>query len=137
MVKTKGRWYVTEEGRQAYKQIQDPAKFEAEARRLYYEWKATQPEPSPDLGQETPEAAAIIEKATEVTSTVEEAEENAWLEIEQYVQAMNPYEFQKLVAALLRAMGYHVSWVAPPGPDRGIDILAHNDPLGTSVVSTK
>ena len=37
-----------------------------------------------------------------------------------------------MVAALLRAMGYHVSWIAPPGPDKGIDILAHTDPLGTT-----
>ena len=29
-------------------------------------------------------------------------------------------------------MGYHVDWVAPPGPDRGIDIFAHQDPLGVS-----
>jgi len=36
-----------------------------------------------------------------------------------------------LVAALLRGMGYHVSWVSPPGPDKGIDILAYTDPLGT------
>ncbi len=50
---------------------------------------------------------------------------------------MNPYDFQNLVAALLRAMGYHVSWVAPPGPDKGIDILAHTDPLGTSVPRIK
>jgi restriction system protein len=35
------------------------------------------------------------------------------------------------VAALLRAMGYHVSWIAPPGKDGGIDILAASDPLGT------
>jgi len=124
MVKSKGRWYVTEEGRQAYKQIQDPTQFEAETRRLYYKWKSAQPEPPP-------------EPPPEPTSTVEEAEENAWLEIEQYVQGMNPYEFQKLVAALLRAMGYHVSWVAPPGPDKGIDILAHNDPLGTSTPRIK
>jgi len=27
-------------------------------------------------------------------------------------------------------MGYHVSWIAPVGPDRGVDILAHKDPLG-------
>jgi restriction system protein len=44
---------------------------------------------------------------------------------------MQPYDFQDLVAALLRAMGYHVSWVAPPGKDQGIDIFAHPDPLGT------
>src|SRR5207248_2411683 len=35
-----------------------------------------------------------------------------------------------LVAGLLRAMGYYVSWVAPPGPDKGVDIIAHTDPLG-------
>lgn len=29
-------------------------------------------------------------------------------------------------------MGYHVLWVAPPGPDRGIDMIAHTDPLGTT-----
>jgi restriction system protein len=43
---------------------------------------------------------------------------------------MNPYDFQDLVAGLLRGMGYHVLWVAPPGPDKGIDIIAHTDPLG-------
>jgi restriction system protein len=45
---------------------------------------------------------------------------------------MPPYEFQDLVAALLPAMGYYVAWVSPPGADRGLDIVAYNDPLGTS-----
>src|ERR1035438_7885227 len=44
LVKTKGRWYLTEEGKKAYKQIHDPAQFEREASRLYREWKAAQPE---------------------------------------------------------------------------------------------
>lgn len=35
------------------------------------------------------------------------------------------------MASLLRAMGYHVAWVAPPGKDGGTDIIAYNDPLGT------
>lgn len=52
-------------------------------------------------------------------------------EIEQHLQAMNPYDLQALVASLLRAMGYYVSWVSPPGKDGGIDILAWGDPLGT------
>jgi len=137
LVKTKGRWYLTEEGKKAHKEIQDPAKFAKEASRLYYEWRATQPERLTYLEEDMPEAGASIEKATDVASTVEEAEESAWLEIEQYVRGMNPYELQKLVAALLRAMGYHVSWIAPPGPDKGIDILAHNDPLGTSTPRIK
>ena len=45
---------------------------------------------------------------------------------------MPPYEFQDLVAALLDAMGYHVAWIAPPGPDKGIDLVAYTDPLGAS-----
>jgi restriction system protein len=66
-----------------------------------------------------------------VSITFEQAEEQAWTEIEQYLATMNPYEFQDLVAALLRGMGYHVTWVSPPGKDGGIDILAWIDPLGT------
>src|SRR5271165_6529965 len=136
LVKSKGRWYLTEEGRRAYNQITDPQEFNREVRRLYLQWRATQPEAITELEEEGPEATSSIEKAAEA-STVEEAEETAWAEIEQYVQAMNPYDVQKLVAALLRAMGYHVSWNAPPGPDKGIDILAHTDPLGTSTPRIK
>ena len=44
---------------------------------------------------------------------------------------MNPYDFQKLVASLLKAMGYHITWISPPGKDAGVDVLAWNDPLGT------
>lgn len=47
-----------------------------------------------------------------------------------HLETMAPFDFQDLVAALLRAMGYHISWVAPPGPDRGVDIVAYSDPLG-------
>jgi restriction system protein len=43
---------------------------------------------------------------------------------------MNPFDFQKLVGDLLAAMGYHVVWIAPPGKDGGVDVIAHTDPLG-------
>ena len=39
--------------------------------------------------------------------TYEQAEEQAWQEVESYVGTMDPYEFQKLVADLLKAMGYY------------------------------
>ncbi len=39
------------------------------------------------------------------------------------------HEFEALVAALLKTMGYHTRGV-PPGPDGGIDILASRDELG-------
>jgi restriction system protein len=124
MAKQKGRWSVTDKGREALKAYPDPEVFYKEARKLYAAWKASQPEEIEEEpgGMTGPKAASI---------TFEQAEEQAWGEIEQYLRTMPPYEFQELVASLLRAMGYHVSWVAPPGKDGGIDILASSDPLST------
>jgi restriction system protein len=127
LIKSKSRWILAEEGKKAYESIQDPEKFVREGRRLYRQWAESRPDTVPEVEDEGPDA----------TSTIEEAEESAWSEIENYMQKMPPYDFQNLVAALLRAMGYHVSWIAPPGPDKGIDILAHTDPLGTSVPRIK
>ncbi len=129
LVKTKGRWILTEEGRTAYKKHTDPEAFYKEAVRLYHAWKKGQPgEVEGGSGGEGDEGWTV---------TFEEAEEKAWGQIQEYLKAMKPYEFQELVADLLRVMGYHVSWVAPPGKDRGVDIIAHNDPLGTTVPRIK
>lgn len=40
-----------------------------------------------------------------------------------------PYDFQDLVAGVLRAIGFRPA-SPPPGPDRGVDIVAHPDPFG-------
>ncbi len=127
LIKSKGRWSVTDEGKKAFERYQDPEKFVKEGGRLYKQWAESRPDT----------VSEIVEEGPDTTSTIEEAEEAAWSEIEQYLKSMNPYDFQNLVAALLRAMGYNVSWVAPPGADKGIDILAHTDPLGTSVPRIK
>jgi restriction system protein len=137
LIKDKGKWYLTEEGRQAYQKYRDPLEFRREGGRLYHQWADNRPKDELESKDEFPEVPELIEKAANVTSTYEEAEETAWSEIEQHVQAMNPYDLQKLVAALLRAMGYFVSWIAPPGPDKGIDIVAHNDALGTTIPRIK
>jgi restriction system protein len=117
-----GVWTITEEGRQAYRDFPDAAQFMRQATKLYRAWKKAQPDVEPGSPED-------VEGAT-ASATMEEAQESAWTEIEQYIRAMPPYEFQELAAGLFRAMGYHVSWVAPPGPDRGIDIVAFTDPLG-------
>jgi len=130
LLKQKGRWIVTEEGKKAYADptLADPGNFYREAGKRYREWKAGQPG-----GEEaTPPGEIDDGNAGKAASiTFEQADEQAWAEIKQYLQQMNPYDFQELVAALLRAMAYHVSWVAPPGKDGGIDIVAWSDPLGT------
>ena len=63
--------------------------------------------------------------------TLAEAEEDSWAEVREFLYAMDPYDFQQLVAGLLRGMGYTVTWVASPGKDRGVDIIALTDPLGS------
>ena len=120
LVKEKGIWNITELGKEAYEKFQDPVEFSLEASRLYKQWKAEQP----DL-------TVTDEETGESTTTIlEEAEEASWAEIEEYLSQINPYDFQKLVAGLLKGMGYFVSWIAPPGPDKGVDIIANTDPLG-------
>jgi restriction system protein len=129
ILKSKGRWTVTEQGLMAYRDFRDPERFTSEARRLYRQWAANRPEPNAEEVSEV--------EAADVSGTFEEAEESAWSSIEQHLVSMSPYDFQNLVAALLRAMGYHVSWIAPPGRDGGIDILAHTDPLGINMPRIK
>ena len=131
MQKNKGIWAVTEEGRAAFGRITDPEAFYKEGARLYREWKARQPT---DLdAEEGSEEAELDDRVgeREVARTFEEAEEEAWRDIEQFLKQMNPYDLQELVAGLLKALSYHIAWVAPPGKDGGIDVLAFSDPLGT------
>jgi restriction system protein len=121
LTKDRGNWSLTDEGRKAYERFSDPEEFAKESDRLYRKWYREQPEEQEvEVEGDSPGAA----------TTLEEAEESAWSEIEEYLTQMNPYDFQNLVAGLLRGMGYHVSWVSPPGPDQGIDVIAHTDPLG-------
>lgn len=45
------------------------------------------------------------------------------------ISHLDPFEFQDLVAGVLKAMGFRTR-VSPPGPDQGVDIVAYPDPLG-------
>ncbi len=69
--------------------------------------------------------------------TLERVEEMALASLTRHVLRKNPYEFQDLVAALLRGMGYFTLFVAPRGKDGGIDIVAYRDPLGTETPRIK
>lgn len=129
--KNKGIWSVTEAGQKAYAQFPDPEAFYKEACRLYGDWKAQQ-EASPVKPGEVSDPEAIETAAEKVSVTVEAALDHAWGEISAFLHASDPFEFQEMVADLLRAMGYFVSWVSPPGKDNGVDVIAFSDPLGTT-----
>ena len=128
LVKTKGTWTATDEGLAAFSKAgSDVESWFRAAEAKYREWQKGQPqsETAPDVDEAEIDDAAV-------TTTFEEATEAAFAAIRAHVEAMSPYDFQDLVAALLEAMGYHVLWIAPPGPDRGVDILAGSDPLGVN-----
>lgn len=120
IIKNKGLWSITAEGKKALATYKDPIEIAKKEHELYLLWQSTQPDQ--DGGAESESVQAIID--------LEEAEESAWVTIQDYLGKINPFEFQKLVAVLIRAMGYHIDWIAPPGPDEGIDIIALTDPLG-------
>ena len=106
----KGRWFITDEGRQACRKFSNAQELYREALRIFEEGRGNSP-------------AILI--------TIEEAEEKGWEQIQKYLQATKRIEFQTLVADLLRAMGYHIAWIAPPEKMRGkVDIIAYVDPLG-------
>jgi restriction system protein len=128
LVKDNGHWSVTDEGRAAYSRFENPAEFMREATRLYRAWRKQQPEAVDD---------DEVDEAAETATSLEEAEETASSAIREYLATMPPYEFQNLVAALLKSMSYYVDWVSPPGRDQGIDVIAYTDPLGTMVPRIK
>jgi restriction system protein len=129
LAKTKGTWTVTESGAAVFKRLRnDPEAFMREAVAQYKVWRRAQP----DVDDEEEPDESVDESAAEATPAFEEAEETAFEEIKSYIESMAPYDFQDLVAGLLEAMGYHVLWVAPPGADRGIDVLAGSDQLGVA-----
>ncbi len=126
--KTAGIWTITDEGRAALEAFPDPEALYAESRRLYRDWKASQPEPSPDDVAVTESGAD--EGGLIAATTLEESEEAARRAILDYLAGINPYTLQDLVGKLLEAMGYHLVWIAPKGRDGGLDLLAQGDPLG-------
>lgn len=125
MLKSEGRWTLTEEGRKAFDQYGDPATFRRAATEGYRKWKRARG--TEESGSEKDEFA---EQAPSAYGTLEEAEERAFQEIKAHIIEMDPYDFQQLVAGLVRGMGHSVDWIAPRGADGGTDAIAYSDSLG-------
>src|SRR5579859_7746574 len=110
--KTAGIWTLTDEGRAAVEAFPDPEALYVESRRLYRDWKASQPEPSADDAAGA-ESSDSDEGGLIAATTLEESEEAARRAILDYLASINPYTLQDLVGKLLQAMGYHLVWIAP------------------------
>jgi restriction system protein len=130
--KRKGIWYLTEEGEKA--RSFSPKELRKEMMKRYMDWKANQPDETQENSDEFPESSDSEPSSKGTLSpsfATEEVEALALKGIEDAVRALDPYQFQDLVAALLRGMGYHTPFISPKGKDGGIDVIAYKDPLGT------
>jgi restriction system protein len=124
LIKKKGVWYLTPEGENALK-LGDVGLLKS-AREAYQRWKQENqklPEKEDDKDTE--------DQRQEQEATIDEVEQVAIEGLKRQIATKNGYEFQDLVAALLRGMGYYTPFVAPRGKDGGIDVIAYRDPLGT------
>lgn len=131
---TKGRagWQITADGLEALSTFNDPRELAVQSHLAYKRWKAERPVEDAVVTDDTVDDDGVDDEAVSAAAALEAAEETAWADIESHIRRMPPYQLQDLVGALMKAMGYHVPWVAPPGKDGGIDIVAYMDPLGAT-----
>lgn len=132
LIKNDGIWTLTGEGAKALKLYKDPLEFHKKAAQIYQCWLKDHKKSKTGLDSPIAEESDLEDESDKsVSVSYEEAKEQAQEKIDTFLHAMDAYDFQRLVAELLKAIGYHVTWIAPPGKDGGVDILAYTDPLGT------
>ena len=130
IVKKNGSWYLTPEGEAVLKKT--PEEVMTLANDAYHEWRRLNPK------EEKPETEPDDETAEkDNTMNLDLLESDARERIRQFIVSKSPYEFQDMVAALLRAMDYYTPFIAPKGKDGGIDIIAYLDPLGAKTPRIK
>jgi len=133
MQKNKGTWILTEEGEEAIS-LGSVGLLEA-AKEAYLRWKAKQ-----DNDNKTEEEDDTFDEedpSQQQEALLQRYEDVATEGILDFIKSKNPYEFQDMVASLLKAMGYYVPHVAKRGKDGGIDLIAYTDPLGTKAPRIK
>lgn len=130
IIKKSGTWYITPEGEKVMKKA--PEEVMNIANDAYHEWRRLNPkDDSPE--EEPNDETAEKDNAMNLDLLESDAREG----IRQFIVSKSPYEFQDMVAALLRAMDYHTPFIAPKGKDGGIDIIAYLDPLGAKTPRIK
>ena len=117
LIKKAGVWYLTKEGEEALSL--PPDEIYSNTRKAYRQYLKTFK--SQPMEEGTEDDLFSIENLIEYANN----------QIRNHIQSISPYDFQDMVAALLRAMGYYTPFIAPKGKDGGVDIVAYQDALGT------
>jgi len=141
ITKNAGWWTVTDNGKDALKKHSAVGAFIRSAVEISRAQRKAE-RASAELDHPGGSAAAPTSTAVQAASSslpdgqvsqqlaFEAAQESAAQEIEARINSLSPYDFQNLVAELLRGMGYVVREIAAPGADGGIDIVAYVDGFG-------
>ena len=112
LIKTRERWYISDEGLTVFRNMKNVEEIYQTA-----------------LQRST----ATKQARSDQQLTIEQTEERAWDQIWSFLNEMNPVEFKFMIADLFRGLGYQIDWVAPPGKHHGyIDLIAYPIPLGSS-----
>ncbi len=135
LVKRDGIWYITDEGRKSLSL--DPLTFIRTANKKYEESRQSAPATAKGTKAEEDIEGTGDEPTAVQQALLEQSQEAAYAEIEGYIRRMEPFLFQSFVAALLRGMGYYTPFIAPPGRDGGVDIIAYRDPIGSTAPRIK
>lgn len=130
IVKKNGSWFLTEDGEAVLDKGADGVMRLAV--KAYHEWAVANSVKEDHNGEGEDEAPDNTNQIN-----LETLESEARDGIKRFLASKNPYEFQEIVAALLRAMGYHTPFVAPRGKDGGVDVIAYVDPLGAQTPRIK
>lgn len=136
LIRKKGVWYLTPEGEAAIR-LGELGLYHKSIE-AYQNWREANPKKT-SIKADSTDIESEKEPANEQQqeATLQQMEELANDGLKQKIHSLNPYEFQELVGALLRAMGYYTPFIAPKGKDGGVDIIAYQDPLGVKAPRIK
>lgn len=121
----RGQWTITPEGIEALKKYSTWEKLGAEANLRYRQWSSQNPKSKNETNVEDLDGSDV-----DAPLDIDDLIETADLGIKKRLKKLDPYQFQDLVASLLKAMGYFVDFVAPKGKDGGVDLVCYQDPMG-------
>ena len=135
LIKRKWIWILTEEWEKAMKGW--PEELFEKSNAAYKEWAKNNKKSDINDESEVISEQENISIEQQQKINIDSLEWRAFEELKNFLCTKNPYEFQDIIAALLRAMWYFTPFIAPKWKDGGVDIIAYQDPLGAKTPRIK
>lgn len=138
----RGIWEITDEGKNFLEDSDEREEMEEELGRSFRDFHKESYTKSQKLSHpdDSDTTKTDVSSQIEEEEEIEEApfnEEDIRSSIFRHLEKLDPFEFQRLVGFLFEGMGYTVPYVSKPGPDGGVDIIAHKGPIGVDTQIVK